>query len=74
MMMLATIFNSIAILVILLNIRLLLKRLDQMQEQIGKHAIDIMYLKDEINVLVKRERKLNKEGEEPRKKITQKHS
>ena len=74
MMMLATIFNSIAILVILLNISLLLKRLDQMQEQIGKHAIDIMYLKDEINVLVKRERKLNKEGEEPRKKITQKHS
>ena len=73
-MMLATIFNSIAILVILLNIWLLLKRLDQMQEQIGKHAIDIMYLKDEINVLVKRERKLNKEGEEPRKKITQKHS
>ena len=72
--MLATIFNSIAILVILLNIWLLLKRLDQMQEQIGKHAIDIMYLKDEINVLVKRERKLNKEGEEPRKKITQKHS
>ena len=73
-MMLATIFNSIAILVILLNIWLLLRRLDQMQEQIGKHAIDIMYLKDEINVLVKRERKLNKEGEEPRKKITQKHS
>lgn len=73
-MMLATIFNSIAILVILLNIWLLLKRLDQMQEQISKHAIDIMYLKDEINVLVKRERKLNKEGEEPRKKITQKHS
>ena len=72
--MLATIFNSIAILVILLNIWLLLRRLDQMQEQIGKHAIDIMYLKDEINVLVKRERKLNKEGEEPRKKITQKHS
>lgn len=74
MMMLATIFNSIAILVILLNIWLLLKRLDRMQEQISKHAIDIMYLKDEINVLVKRERKLNKEGEEPRKKITQKHS
>ena len=73
-MMLATIFNSIAILVILLNIWLLLKRLDQMQEQISKHAIDIMYLKDEISVLVKRERKLNKEGEEPRKKITQKHS
>ena len=73
-MMLATIFNSIAILVILLNIWLLLKRLDQMQEQIGKHAIDIMYLKDEINVLAKREHKLNKEGEEPRKKITQKHS
>ena len=73
-MMLATIFNSIAILVILLNIWLLLKRLDRMQEQISKHAIDIMYLKDEINVLVKRERKLNKEGEEPRKKITQKHS
>lgn len=74
MMMLATIFNSIAILVILLNIWLLLKRLDRMQEQISKHAIDIMYLKDEINVLVKRERELNKEGEEPRKKITQKHS
>lgn len=73
-MMLATIFNSIAILVILLNIWLLLRRLDRMQEQISKHAIDIMYLKDEINVLVKRERKLNKEGEEPRKKITQKHS
>lgn len=73
-MMLATIFNSIAILVILLNIWLLLKRLDQMQEQISKYAIDIMYLKDEINVLVKRERELNKEGEEPRKKITQKHS
>lgn len=73
-MMLATIFNSIAILVILLNIWLLLKRLDRMQEQISKHAIDIMYLKDEINVLVKRERELNKEGEEPRKKITQKHS
>lgn len=72
--MLATIFNSIAILVILLNIWLLLKRLDRMQEQISKHAIDIMYLKDEINVLVKRERELNKEGEEPRKKITQKHS
>ena len=72
--MLATIFNSIAILVILLNIWLLLKRLDQMQEQISKHAIDIMYLKDEINVLVKRERELNKEGEEPRKKITQKRS
>ena len=33
-----------------------------------------MYLKDKINVLVKRERELNKEGEEPRKKITQKHS
>lgn len=74
MMMLATIFNSIAILVILLNIWLLLKRLDRMQEQISKHTIDIMYLKDEINVLVKRERELNKEGEEPRKKITQKHS
>lgn len=74
MMMLATIFNSIAILAILLNIWLLLKRLDRMQEQISKHAIDIMYLKDEINVLVKRERELNKEGEEPRKKITQKHS
>lgn len=74
MMMLATIFNSIAILVILLNIWLLLKRLDRMQEQISKHAIDIMYLKDEINVLVKQERELNKEGEEPRKKITQKHS
>ena len=74
MMMLATIFNSIAILVILLNIWLLIKRLDQMQEQISKHAIDIMYLKDEINVLVKRERELNKEGEELRKKITQKHS
>ena len=73
-MMLATIFNSIAILVILLNIWLLLKRLDRMQEQISKHAIDIMYLKGEINVLVKRERELNKEGEEPRKKITQKHS
>ena len=73
-MMLATIFNSIAILVILLNIWLLLRRLDRMQEQISKHVIDIMYLKDEINVLVKRERKLNKEGEEPRKKITQKHS
>lgn len=72
--MLATIFNSIAILAILLNIWLLLKRLDRMQEQISKHAIDIMYLKDEINVLVKRERELNKEGEEPRKKITQKHS
>ena len=72
--MLATIFNSIAILVILLNIWLLLRRLDRMQEQISKHVIDIMYLKDEINVLVKRERKLNKEGEEPRKKITQKHS
>lgn len=74
MMMLATIFNSIAILVILLNIWLLLRRLDRMQEQINKHVIDIMYLKDEINVLVKRERKLDKEGEEPRKKITQKHS
>ena len=73
-MMLATIFNSIAILVILLNIWLLLRRLDRMQEQISKHTIDIMYLKDEINVLVKRERELNKEGEEPRKKITQKHS
>ena len=73
-MMLATIFNSIAILVILLNIWLLLRRLDRMQEQISKHAIDIMYLKDEINVLAKRERELNKEGEEPRKKITQKHS
>ena len=73
-MMLATIFNSIAILVILLNIWLLLRRLDRMQKQINKHVIDIMYLKDEINVLVKRERKLNKEGEEPRKKITQKHS
>lgn len=73
-MMLATIFNSIAILVILLNIWLLLRRLDRMQKQISKHAIDIMYLKDEINVLVKRERELNKEGEEPRKKITQKHS
>lgn len=73
-MMLATIFNSIAILVILLNIWLLLKRLDRMQEQISKHTSDIMYLKDEINVLVKRERKLDKEGEEPRKKITQKHS
>lgn len=72
--MLATIFNSIAILVILLNIWLLLRRLDRMQKQINKHVIDIMYLKDEINVLVKRERKLNKEGEEPRKKITQKHS
>ena len=72
--MLATIFNSIAILVILLNIWLLLRRLDRMQKQINKHAIDIMYLKDEINVLAKRERKLNKEGEEPRKKITQKHS
>ena len=45
-----------------------------MQKQINKHVIDIMYLKDEINVLVKRERKLNKKGEEPRKKITQKHS
>ena len=73
-MMLATIFNSIAILVILLNIWLLLRRLDRMQEQISKHVIDIMYLKDEINVLVKRERELSKEGEEPRKKITQKHS
>ena len=73
-MMLATIFNSIAILVILLNIWLLLRRLDQMQEQISKHVIDIMYLKDKINVLVKRERELNKEGEEPRKKITQKRS
>ena len=73
-MMLATIFNSIAILVILLNIWLLLRRLDRMQKQISKHVIDIMYLKDEINVLVKRERKLNKEGEEPRKKITQKRS
>ena len=73
-MMLATIFNSIAILVILLNIWLLLRRLDRMQKQISKHAIDIMYLKDEINVLVKRERELNKEGEEPRKRITQKHS
>ena len=73
-MMLATIFNSIAILVILLNIWLLLRRLDRMQEQISKHVIDIMYLKDEINVLVKRERELNKEGEEPRKKIMQKHS
>ena len=73
-MMLATIFNSIAILVILLNIWLLIRRLDRMQEQISKHVIDIMYLKDEINVLVKRERELNKEGEEPRKKITQKHS
>lgn len=73
-MMLATIFNSIAILVILLNIWLLLRRLDRMQKQISKHVIDIMYLKDEINVLVKRERELNKEGEEPRKKITQKHS
>ena len=73
-MMLATIFNSIAILVILLNIWLLLRRLDRMQKQINKHVIDIMYLKDEINVLVKRERELNKEGEEPRKKITQKHS
>ena len=73
-MMLATIFNSIAILVILLNIWLLLRRLDRMQEQISKHVIDIMYLKDKINVLVKRERELNKEGEEPRKKITQKHS
>lgn len=73
-MMLATIFNSIAILVILLNIWLLLRRLDRMQEQISKHVIDIMYLKDEINVLVKRERKLDKEGEGPRKKITQKHS
>ena len=74
MMMLATIFNSIAILVILLNIWLLIRRLDRMQEQISKHAIDIMYLKHEINVLVKRERELNKEGEEPRKKITQKRS
>ena len=73
-MMLATIFNSIAILVILLNIWLLLRRLDRMQKQINKHVIDIMYLKDEINVLVKRERELNKEGEELRKKITQKHS
>lgn len=73
-MMLATIFNSIAILVILLNIWLLIRRLDRMQKQINKHVIDIMYLKDEINVLVKRERELNKEGEEPRKKITQKHS
>lgn len=73
-MTLATIFNSIAILVILLNIWLLLRRLDRMQEQISKHVIDIMYLKDKINVLVKRERELNKEGEEPRKKITQKHS
>lgn len=73
-MMLATIFNSIAILVILLNIWLLIRRLDRMQEQISKCTIDIMYLKDEINVLVKRERKLDKEGEEPRKKITQKHS
>ena len=73
-MMLATIFNSIAILVILLNIWLLLRRLDRMQEQISKHVIDIMYLKDKINVLVKRERELNKEGEEPRKKITQKRS
>ena len=72
--MLATIFNSIAILVILLNIWLLLRRLDRMQKQINKYVIDIMYLKDEINVLVKRERELNKEGEEPRKKITQKHS
>lgn len=52
-MMLATIFNSIAILVILLNIWLLLRRLDRMQEQISKHVIDIMYLKDKINVLVK---------------------
>lgn len=74
MMMLATIFNSIAILVILLNIWLLLRRLDRMQKQISKHVIDIMYLQDEINVLVKRERELNKEGEEPRKKITQKRS
>lgn len=74
MMMLATIFNSIAILVILLNIWLLLRRLDRMQKQISKHTIDIMYLKYEINVLVKRERELNKEGEEPRKKITQKRS
>ena len=49
-MMLATIFNSIAILVILLNIWLLIRRLDRMQEQISKHVIDIMYLKDEINV------------------------
>ena len=73
-MMLATIFNSIAILVILLNIWLLIRRLDRMQEQISKCTIDIMYLKDKINVLVKRERKLDKEGEEPRKKITQKHS
>lgn len=73
-MMLATIFNSIAILVILLNIWLLIRRLDRMQEQINKHVIDIMYLKDKINVLVKRERELNKEGEEPRKKITQKRS
>ena len=73
-MMLATIFNSIAILVILLNIWLLLKRLDRMQKQINKHVIDIRYLKYEINVLVKRERELNKEGEEPRKKITQKRS
>ena len=73
-MMLATIFNSIAILVILLNIWLLIRRLDRMQEQISKHVIDIMYLKDEINVLVKRERELNKEGEELRKKIMQKHS
>lgn len=73
-MMLATIFNSIAILVILLNIWLLLRRLDRMQKQISKHVIDIMYLKYEINVLVKRERELNKEGEEPRKKITQKRS
>ena len=72
--MLATIFNSIAILAILLNIWLLIRRLDRMQKQISKHDIDIMYLKDEINVLVKRERELNKEGEEPRKKITQKHS
>lgn len=74
MMMLATIFNSIAILVILLNIWLLIRRLDRMQEQINKHVIDIMYLKDKINVLVKRERELNKEGEEPHKKITQKRS
>lgn len=73
-MMLATIFNSIAILVILLNIWLLLRRLDRMQKQINKHVIDIMHLKDKINVLVKRERELNKEGEEPRKKITQKRS
>lgn len=58
-MMLATIFNSIAILVILLNIWLLIRRLDRMQKQIIKHAIDIMYLKDEINVLVKRERDVN---------------